>query len=250
MGISFGRAIPLSGLMCHLNPGNPSSYPGSGSTIKDLRGITSDSTIGGLTSYDSTNRLLVGTSNLTITIPYSSWMNTVFESLNSSWSIIQWTRSDDLTYPRAADGGVVNTGYGATTTRGFDWNHGVGNLSTIRFAGSAGTDVNAASTGYDFDNTLNLTTIPSSSTVYCRALWWDRSTNTCGAFINGVDNGSVSMSTVSGFRIYSNGDITLGTLYGWQHIGRKGSVLIYNRKLSADEYYTIYLSQRLYHGAP
>ncbi len=250
MAIVYGRYIPRNGLVCHLDPGNPSSYPGSGSTIKDLTGLTGDTSISGLTSYDSTNRLLVGTGNLYLTIPYSTWMNHVFESLTGSWSIIQWTRTDDVSYPRAADGGYVNVGYGSTTTRGFDWNHGVGNLSTIRFAGSAGTDVNAASSGYDFDQTLNLSTVVGLSTVHCRALWWDRNTNTCGAYINGVDNGSVSMSAVSGFRIFDNGSIVLGTLYGWLHIGRKGTVLIYNRKLTADEYYQIYISQRPYHGAP
>lgn len=239
MGFFRGPNIVRDGLVFCIDPGSTRSYVGSGTSIKDLVNRTTCTITSG--NYSSSYGGILESSAdsgvyFNINVPDSTWMNGAFNKTSGGWTIIEWLRVDDTTYPEAAAGGYGSGGgYGSTTTFGFDWNHGTGNLSTIRFGGSAGTNVNPSSTGYDFDVTVSLSTYPSYGSYFCRQMYWDRTNNLVGAYINGISAGSTSISSVAGYTLHDGGDISFGTLYGWQHDGARGPIMIYNKVLSADE---------------
>ena len=239
MAFSNGPKIITENLMFLIDPGDKNSYPGSGGTITDMINRTSctitsgnyNSAFGGILESSADSGVYFN-----INIPDSSWMTTAFNKTTGGWTIIEWLRVDDTTYPEAAAGGYGSGGgYGSTTTFGFDWNHGYQTLSSIRFGGSVGTNLNPASTGYDFDVAISLSTYPNYGDYFCRQLYWDRTNNLVGAYINGVSAGSTSISSVAGFTLHDGGDLSLGTLYGWQHDGARGPVLIYSKVLNDSE---------------
>lgn len=236
MSVIHGSPLDFKDLLFAIDPALQSSYPGSGSTVYNLI----DDTTGSLVNfnYNSTSKIWQ-TPNVGdffyIQFGNQPYFNTLFNKTSGGWTIIEWVRVDNLVYPRAAAGGMGNAGYGSTSTRGFDWNHGTQDLTSIRMSGSV-PEINPSSTQYDFDTGINISAAGLSlNTFFCRALWWNRSTNTHGVYINGVARGSASHSQVSGYSLYNGGGITLGTLYGWSHTGARGPVYIYNRVLTEEE---------------
>jgi hypothetical protein len=64
---------------------------------------------------------------------------------------------------------------------------------------------------------------------------WNRGSNLNSLYINGSFINSVSTPNTSGQVIYDGGGISLGTLYGWKHYGRRASLKIYNSILTGTE---------------
>jgi len=238
MAITYNNQIKLDGLVLLLDPYLTSSYPGSGSTITNAITGTSASLV--TFNYDATNKFFTTPNDgdfFYISVPDYSEMTNALNKTSGGFTLIEWIRINNLTYPRAAAGGRFNTGYGSTSTRGFDWCHGTSNLTSIRMSGSV-PEVNPSSDQYDFDTTINISGAGLSlGTWFQRVLWWNRSTNTHGAYINGVSYGSASHSQVAGYSLFNGGGATFGTLYGWSHTGARGPIYLYNSVLSDIDIY-------------
>lgn len=236
MSVIHGSQLDLNDLLFAIDPAIEASYPGSGSKVFNMIDDTEGSLI--TFNYNSVNKIWQ-TPNVGdffyISFGNLNSFNTIFNKVSGGWTIIEWVRVDDLVYPRADAGGRINTGYGNTSVRGFDWNHGNQNLQSIRMSGSV-PEVNPSSSGYDFDTSINISSAGLSlGDWFCRSLWWDRNTNTHGVYINGVSYGSASHSAVAGYSLYNGGGATLGTLYGWSHTGARGPIYIYNKVLTEEQ---------------
>jgi len=53
--------------------------------------------------------------------------------------------------------------------------------------------------------------------------------------MNGEYMGAQSTPNTSGTSIYDGGGMLFGSLYGWKHYGRRASIKVYNRILTASE---------------
>lgn len=221
-------------LVVCLDAANTRSYSGSGTTWTDISGNGNHGTInsGEFVSDATTGGYLRNSGNVSnffyITINDSSSLNTAFTG--SGWTIeeVIWTNS--VNYPEADAGAVASAqAYGAGST-GFDWNHGYGNT-----AFNTGQSSNSAS-GYEDNITINLSSPYTSLNAWrVRTMIWNRASNTFSLYINGDSMGSGSLTNTAGTAVYDGGGISLGTLYGWKHYGRRASIKIYKRALTATE---------------
>lgn len=241
MGVHYNNKINMDGLVLLLDPYLSLSYSGSGSTIFDAISGTACSLV--TFNYDTSNKFFQTPNSgdfFYISVPDYSGMTNALNKTSGGFTLIEWIRVDNLTYPRASAGGRFNSGYGSTGTRGFDWCHGTSNLTSIRMSGSV-PEINTSSTGYDFDTTIDISGAGLTlGTWFQRVLWWNRSTNTHGAYVNGVSYGSAGHSQVSGYSLFNGGGLTLGTLYGWSHTGARGPIYLYDSVLSGQEIYFNY----------
>lgn len=210
--------------------GNRGTTYATGGGWCDLSGNENHGTLNYTESIENTGYLQNSdnTSNFfAISIPDSTILNDTFTKTTGGWTIeeIIWTNS--CTYPEA-DAGTVVSNNGFSTGSGFDWNHGM-NTSTFRFE--------QVSNSINVDN--NSISVPSPYNSYnswrVRTMIWDRTNNKNYLYINGDYIGFVNTPNTTGLSIYDGGGISLGTLYGWKHYGRRASFKIYNKILSADE---------------
>lgn len=211
-------------------PGTRGTSFATGGGWCDLSGNENHGTLNYTESIENTGYLQNSdnTSNFfAISIPDSTILNDTFTKTTGGWTIeeIIWTNS--CTYPEA-DAGTVVSNNGYSTGSGFDWNHGM-NTSTFRFE--------QVSNSINVDN--NSISVPSPYNSYnswrVRTMIWDRTNNKNYLYINGDYIGFVNTPNTTGLSIYDGGGISLGTLYGWKHYGRRASFKIYNKILSADE---------------
>ena len=247
MSATSGPDIVSDGLVLCIDPRNGLSYPGSGTSITDLINNI-NYTVGGVPSFNSGGYLesnidenatgiYVGTDQLNISISHQSWMDTVFGTTTGAWSILEWIRIDEIPYPEAPAGSVVSsTAYGSSAT-GFDWNHGNGmGMYNLRM-GASNSSVPDGGTSYDVQNNISIDTeFRTFGKWMCRQMYWDRGDDTFGVYMNGVYQGNIDASTLSGYSIYDGSGIVFGSLYGWTHDGARGPIFIFNRKLSQSEY--------------
>lgn len=249
MGVYYNNRIKTEGLVLLLDPYLSKCYGGSGSTIVDAVSGT-NCTLANYAYNSSEKYFYTPTSGnfFYISVPDYTLMTNALNKTSGGFTLIEWIRVDEVAYPRASAGGRFNVGYSSTSTRGFDWNHGIGNLTSIRMAGSV-PEVNPSSTGYDFDTSINISGAGLSlGTFFQRVLWWNRSSNTHGAYINGVSYGSAGHSQVAGHSLFSSGGATFGTLYGWSHTGARGPIYLYDSVLSEKDIYENFLSSRARFG--
>lgn len=171
-----------------------------------------------------------GVSNtMYIAIPDSASLASAFTQTVGGWTIeeIIWTNS--TTYPECDAGSVVSDyGYSAGKI-GFDWNHGVG-VGTFKFEQAYGSQ-----TDWDTPSLPIPAKFQTLNAWRVRTMVWDRSQNKNFLYINGELVGSVDTPLTAGKVIYDGGGISLGSLYGWKHFGRRAGLKIYNRVLSAAE---------------
>jgi hypothetical protein len=64
---------------------------------------------------------------------------------------------------------------------------------------------------------------------------WDRYLNQNRLYIDGNLIGSGSSIAVQGLPVYDGGGMSIGTLYGWKHYGRRATFKVYNRVLTSTE---------------
>lgn len=235
MSFYNGPKTVADGLICYLDAANSRSYPGSGTTWYDLSNNGNNGAISlgefvgaGAGSYI---RNTGGISDFfTVTVSNSTTLNNAFITTTGGWTIeeIIWTNS--VTYPEADAGSVASSpAYGVGAT-GFDWNHGIINTS-FKF----GQASNSAG-GYEDDVTITVNAPYNSLNAWrVRTMIWNRGANTNYLYINGNLIGTASTPNTAGTAIYDGDGIIFGSLYGWKHNGRRASIKIYNRALSATE---------------
>ncbi len=232
MGIRRGPNIIQEGLVLSLDAGNVRSYPGSGTTWRDVSGNSNHSTISN-GEFVAGGKYLQNTNNesnfFTVSVPHSTSLNNTLTTTTGAWTIeeIIWTNS--VVYPEA-DGGSVgsDSAYGGGAS-GFDWNHGNG-LSSVRFGMSSNSGGS-----YEDDVYISTGAFNSINTWRVRTMIWDRGANQVLLYMNGQYMGAASTPNTAGTAVYDGGGIVFGSLYGWKHYGRRGSIKIYNRALSASE---------------
>ena len=246
MGVVGGPDIIRdSSLILNLNAADKNSYPGSGTTWYDVSGNGNDSLIS-TGEFDSTGNYLRNFTNasnfFTITVYNTTTINNTFSVTTGGWTIeeIIWTNS--VNYPEADGGSVVsNAAYGAGAT-GFDWNHGNG-LSSVRFGMSSNSGGS-----YEDDVYISTGTVNSTNTWRVRTMIWDRGNNQVKLYMNGIYSGYANTPNTAGTSIYDGGGLLFGSLYGWKHYGRRASIKIYNKVLSASEVAQNFNSQKSLFG--
>lgn len=234
MSVFAGPEIVNNGLVLALDAGNSKSYPGSGTTWFDLSGNGNHSSIvsGEFVSNGSYLRNSGNVSNtFYIAVPHSTSLNNTLTVTTGGWTIeeIIWTNS--VTYPESDAGAAASGAAYGTGATGFDWNHGVSN-SVFNFGQSS----NSATAGYEDTASFGVTSPYDSLNAWrVRTMIWNRSTNTNSLYINGAFINSISTPNTAGTSIYDGSGIVFGTLYGWNHFGRRAAIKIYNTVLSAVE---------------
>ena len=238
--------IVTDGLIMYLDSGIITSYPGSGSTWYDISGNGNNASIGvanfssgvfeSITSPGYADRLEFFT-------PNSTSLNNTLSVTTGGWTIQEWVRIDDATYPETIAGTVASGGAYRNTATGFDWNHG--EMSMSRFEMGASSALINDNNSYD---AIGAITIPSPYNTfgvwYCRHLYWDRDNNQMGLYYNDAHMGSISMGVLDGYSVYDGGGISWGQLYGWRHEGARSSIKIWNRVLSSAEVSQNYNAQK------
>ena len=237
MSANANPDIVTDNLVLCLDAGDRKSYPGTGTTWTDRSGNGNNTTIssaeynGGGGYFQSVGD---APDSLIFSTPDSTTISNTFSVTSGGWTIEEFIRIDDTTYPEAAAGTVVsNKAYGTNAT-GFDWNHGVMSGTSLNI------DMSNLNTGggASRDAEVNLAIDPEFQTYgqwLLRSIYWDRTNDKCGVYYNGVFQDSGSISGVSGYSLYDGGGISWGTLYGWHHDGARSSMRVYNRVLSSTE---------------
>eukprot|EP01116_Phalansterium_solitarium_P019221 TRINITY_DN5305_c0_g1_i4.p1 TRINITY_DN5305_c0_g1~~TRINITY_DN5305_c0_g1_i4.p1 ORF type:complete len:529 (+),score=113.71 TRINITY_DN5305_c0_g1_i4:169-1755(+) len=235
--------LTTSGLVYHLDAGNSASYPGSGNNWVDLTGSGTTATFA--------NGKFTGTANspsayiestgakvsFMVTVPHAAWMTNTFTGGTKRWMIEEIVMTYTTNYPEANGGSVASDTAAVAGAVGFDWQHGVAlGVSTFRM-GVGCAETQNPNSGYDddFSIPISVATVATASVWQHRVLFWDRLNNAVGLYVNGVRYGPMYTGYVNGYSIYDGGGIVFGSLYGWQHNGRRSIIRIYNRMLSDDE---------------
>ena len=233
MPLHHNPRITVNGLITALDAADPNSYPGSGNTWYDISGNGNHGYIssGEFVSGEGYLRNLNNTSNFfTVTVNHSSTINDAFTTTTGGWTIeeVIWTNS--TTYPEADGGSVVSNNAYSSGATGFDWNHGQGSLSNFQFGMSSNS-------GGTYEDRVYISTgnYNSLNTWRVRTMIWDRGADQVKLYMNGEYMGAQSTPGTSGTSIYDGGGLLFGSLYGWKHYGRRASIKVYNRALTASE---------------
>jgi len=235
MALVRGPRIVRNGLVLHLDAAQRTSYSGSGATWYDLSGNRNNGIINSGEFVANTNggylRNLNNESNFFyVTVANSVSINNACNVTTGGWTIeeIIWTNS--VTYPEADAGGYEASGAYVAGVTGFDWNHGTQNTS-FRFGQSSNSGGS-----YEDDNSFAVNAPYNSLNAWrVRTMIWNRGANTNSLYINGTFINSVSTPNTAGTSVYDGDGIRFGELYGWKHYGRRASIKLYNRVLSASE---------------
>ena len=247
--VCFNRdyeGIVTDGLVLNLDAGFTPSYPKSGNTWYDISGNGNNTSIGVANFSNGVFESITSPSyadRLEFFTPNSTSLNNALSVTTGGWTIQEWVRIDDATYPEAIAGTVASGRAYRDTETGFDWNHG--EMSMSRFEMGASSALINDNNTYD---AIGAITIPSPYTTfgvwYCRHLYWDRDNNQMGLYYNDAHMGSISMGVLDGYSVYDGGGISWGHLYGWRHEGARASIKIWNRVLSSAEVSQNYNAQK------
>lgn len=150
MSISYNRSIVTSNLIACFDPGNPRTYPGSGTTIYDAsgngytgtltNGPTYSSVNGGVFVLDGVNDFIDIPMNLSATnytivgaARYVVAAGRTFSAKNNNWLMGHWNGSTENYY---AEGWVAGSGTGGPTPSDTNWRiyAATGNISADNYA--------------------------------------------------------------------------------------------------------------------
>ena len=225
--------IVLSDLVLYFDPSNPSSYPGSGTTITDL----SDSGLSGTMS------------NITYTSPYFTYNgsssqiavsdNALLEPGSGDWTVEVWVNQsvsgNDVVLGKFNAGGLsANVGYSIrTTVTSFYAQYGSGAGSGANLFVNSTTHAGTIGTWYQI--------------VY---VFTNVAANTFETFVNGSSIGSVAhslasiLNTSTGLYIgsYNNGE------YAQYFDGKIGITRLYSRALTSSEVLSNYNADKSKYG--
>lgn len=212
--------LTTSNLILHYDPSNPSSYPGTGTTITDLSGNGRDGTMSNI-SYTSPYFTYNGSSS-----QISVADNALLEPGSGDWTIEVWVNQavagNDVVLGKFNAGGLTqNVGYSIRTTNStFYAQYGSGSGSGATLFVNSTNHVATIGTWYQI--------------VY---VFTNVAANTLQTFVNGTSIGSVShslasiLNTSTGLYIgsYNNGE------YAQWFDGKIGIVRLYNKALTSSE---------------
>lgn len=152
MAIAYNRSIVTTNLIACFDPGNPRTYPGSGTTISDASGngytgtLTNGPTYsavnGGVFVLDGVNDFIDIPMNLSATnytiVGAARYVNAAtggrtFSAKNNNWLMGHWNTSTENYY---AEGWVAGAGTGGPTPSDTNWRiyAATGNISSDNYA--------------------------------------------------------------------------------------------------------------------
>jgi hypothetical protein len=211
-------AVPVtSNLRLYFDPSNPSSYPGTGTTINDLSGNGLNGSMSGIT-YTSPYFSYNGTSSQVLVAD-----NPLLEPGSGDWSIEFWVNYSVLAGSSRiliakTDGGLsAEWGYGLRTAA---------NGNTFMEIGNGTTSLQSS-----------LTALTTNTWYQVVGVWTNVSSNSLSLYVNGNLIGSISHSFTSIKNTTS--PLYLGSFNGGQFSqwlnGRMGVVRMYNKSLTGSE---------------
>jgi hypothetical protein len=206
-----------NGLVLYLDAGNTNSYPGTGTSWRDISGNSNNGTLTNGPTFNSANLgsiVFDGVDDYVLT-PYSG-------SSTSSYTFASWYNPLSNVNTYALTRGRDGNGNGWSLTLGSD------NTSGNRYrAGAVKTD--GGTVGYV---TYSTGSMVLNQWVYLTGVWI--SGNTINLYVNGVFNSSVS-TTGTTLRTSTDGWV-LGSITTTAYSNEQVAVSqIYNRALSASE---------------
>jgi hypothetical protein len=225
MAYFLGPVSVTSNLLYYYDAANQFSYPQSGSTWRDLSGLSNNATLSGTGfSTDFQGAITMPAGSETIVLNDNTSISAAFPS--SSFTIIIAVRAKDQASPRSALPMWIQASNPVAAAINKGWQVGEGaSLSAINVEVSDGVNY----------STIALSHGVAQTTTYHRAFVVDR-TNGCTTnyFVNGVLVGIASTSAVTG-TIYTSGGFTFGNTAGWRFVGDIYMIQVYSRALSTSE---------------
>ena len=222
------------GLILDVESNNVASYPRSGNTWYDMSGHGNHLALSNhqLSTEGYFENLNDTSNHFTASRGDSSSLNDTFSTVDGAWTIEELIWTNSTNYPEADAGSVASgTAYSGDAV-GFDWNHGQGTLNSLQIGLGGANGVS----GYDDRVFID---IPSPHNQFnrwrTRTIIFNRAQNLIELYMDGYYIGSAETPNSAGFSVYDGGGITFGSLYGWKHFGRRGSIKIWNRQLTTGE---------------
>jgi hypothetical protein len=222
MATNYNPSIVKSGLVLCLDPANPRSYPGSGTTITDISNSGNNGTFsGGGPAYSASNNgtLVFDGSNDMISVTTSTGFGNASLSPNQSMSF--WYKHDDNTAYDFLCGFRNDSNYDFYT---LIVDQGAGDFLEVRTRTAAGGG--AADTNVNWPTSYNNVWKHISVTV---------SGSLIIAYLDGIQ--ANSSNSLSGNYGASSGNFQVGMYAGsaFPMKGSMGQILFYNRAITAAE---------------
>jgi hypothetical protein len=220
-------------LVLYYDPSNPSSYPGSGTTVNDLSPNPVDGTLSNVTF--STPYFNYNGSNAQVTIPD----NTKLEPGSGDWTMEAWfyttafkTESAGVILGKFDPGGLaIDVSYSIRTNN---------------------TGILYAQFGDGTGSFINSTTYQTSLSVWAQVVyvWTNVASNNLQTYINGASIGNVSHTFSS--LLNTSANLYLGSYNGGEFAqwfnGRIGITRLYNTALTSAQVLQNYNADRLKYG--
>jgi len=216
MGLTHSPKIVRDGLVLHLDAANVKSYPGSGTTWKDLSGQGNNGSLVADTSFSSDNK---GTMNFDgtgdyISVPASTSINMVADQpvTISYWMYLNQTASERSTFIGPINKNYFGRSYGhliSPTTNGF-----------LLYTDDDNSVEASSSTAINKNKWYHVCSVYTTSKI---SLYLDGEldTESSGSFDLTVDTNSLFIGAGSSSNYFLNGKISI--------------VQLYNRELSKSE---------------
>jgi len=215
MGIAYGAKTVRGGLIIDIDPSNPKSYSGTGSSVTDMSGENIDGTFAGGTTFSSANNGVFTFDGVNSVINFGIG-ETIFPL--PEFSIEIWFSSDGTTPTTGTSPGLLGFTYGIRL-----------------FVGS-----NSLSYGVDNGTSLSLVSSPSTYNFYDSS-WhhvvMQASPVTRYLYIDG-ELANTHNNSWSGTTRWPTNSINIGrdnNNVNYFFRGKTGPVKVYNRVLSASE---------------
>lgn len=210
MGLAHSPSLVTSGLFIYLDPANPRSYPGSGTTVTDISGNGKNATL--LNGMSVINNKFVNADNRTktIRIPEQDW------SSFSNFTVDIWYKRTGVNNHGTGGAGLPSYYQGIFN---YYWD-GANNIFV-------GTTSSASSTALKIFNTPS-TTLELNTWVHITGI---TGPGGCSAYINGTLIGTGAGTTINPNKVvyFGNWDTS------WASFCEIGAIKVYNRALSAAE---------------
>jgi hypothetical protein len=230
MGLTHSPKIVRDGLVLHLDAANVKSYPGSGSTWKDLSGYGNTGTLVNGASYSSENLGAIAVDGT------NDYINTNFQatdyySVSQGWTVISVHK---ITGSVGGNGrsGIFNNQrwYTETSPGGF----GVGIINDTDYRPLLTYDVDGTAASYQGD-TADISI--NFNNIECISYTWNPSNTTITGYKNGQSIVSTTDSSYKWSPVARNSRIGYNTQGGWAEYfpGSIYNIQVYNRSLSAAE---------------
>lgn len=236
MSINFNPRVVSSGLICSYDLSNTKSYPGSGTTVRDMSGVMGNGTLNsfaynsfaGGTAYLGTNST---TANISVSLTNFSKVTGTIEV----WAYpTSWNESNGLFVNRADN-----------TANATDWlwvgGWGSGSVLYFRLGTTAGC--------CNYDNTVSSWSTVHSTNTWGHYVFTWLTSGTSKIYFNGTLRSTVSLPELPTTNPSSTGQFGNGhgsAISCW--LGYLGPMRIYNRQLSDEEVWQNFIANRVEYG--